>query len=49
MPKPERRIGTTDIVSGATVVVSYSKPRGVLSYVVTTHIPGISTPLSGSL
>lgn len=32
MPNPDLRIGTSETVSGAMVVVSYSKPRGVLSY-----------------
>lgn len=32
MPKPDLKIGTRETVSGAIVVVSYSKPRGVLSY-----------------
>lgn len=32
MPKPERRMGTREIVSGVTVLVWNSKPRGVWSY-----------------
>lgn len=40
MPNPDLRMGTSETVSGAIVVVSYSKPRGVLSY--TIVIPIIS-------
>jgi hypothetical protein len=31
IPKPERRIGTIEIVEGAMVVVVYSYPSGVLA------------------
>lgn len=31
MPKPDRRIGTMQILLGSETTVAYSKPRGVLS------------------
>lgn len=31
MPKPDRRIGTMQILLGSEATVVYSKPRGVLS------------------
>lgn len=30
IPSPERRIGMSEMVSGATIVVVYSNPRGVV-------------------
>lgn len=34
MPRPDRRMGTREMVSGPTSVVVYSKPRGVWSCIV---------------